>query len=160
MLGSHFRRRIGALDEARVRFTVLPHDCDLNFHLNSGRFLSFMDVARMDLIGRLRLLRPLLRRGWRPVMGGCVVRFRRSVLPFQKFDIRSRVVGWDEKWFYIEHIVEKDGIFCAAGHVRTLIRGKEGNVATRDVLALFGEAPDAPQLPDFVHHWREIEDAR
>lgn len=160
MIAARFRRRIGALDEARVRFTVLPHDCDLNFHLNAGRFLSFMDVARMDLIGRLRLLHPLLRRGWRPVMGGCVIRFRRSVLPFQRFDIRSRVVGWDDKWFYIEHVVEKDGIFCAVGHVRTLVRGKEGNVPPGDVLALIGEDTAAPPLPEFVAHWREIEDAR
>ena len=157
---SRFGRRIGPLDEARLRFTVLPHDCDLNFHLNAGRYVTFMDVARMHLIGRLRLLRPLLRRGWRPVMGGCVVRYRRSILPFERFDIRSRVVGWDEKWFYIEHIVEKDGAFCAAGHVRTLIRGKEGNIPTRDVMALLGENLTAPPLPEFVANWREIEDAR
>jgi acyl-CoA thioesterase FadM len=161
MILARFRRRIELLGEARVRFTVLPHDCDLNFHLNSGRYLSFMDVARMDLIGRLRLLQPLLKRGWRPVMGGCVIRFRRSVMPFERFSIRSRVVGWDEKWFYIEHIVEnKDGAFCAAGHVRTVIRGKSGTIPTRDVIPLLGREIASPPLPDFVAQWRELEDAR
>src|SRR5688572_28766031 len=99
-LRSVFRARIGALDESVVRFTALPHDCDLNFHLNAGRFLSFMDVARMDLLGRTRLLGKLLRRRWRPLMGGATVRYRRSVLPLQRFDVRSRVLGWDAKWFY------------------------------------------------------------
>lgn len=161
MILSRFRRRIELTGEARVRFTALPHDCDLNFHLNSGRYLSFMDVARMDLIGRLRLLSPLLKRGWRPVMGGCIVRFRRSVMPFERFSIRSRVLAWDEKWFYIEHIVENArGDFCAAGHVRTLIRGKSGNVSTRDAIALLGEDIPSPPLPDFIAQWRELEDAR
>jgi acyl-CoA thioesterase FadM len=161
ILKSRFRPRIGPLGESMTHFTVLPQDCDLNFHLNAGRFISFMDIARIELIGRMRALSKLLRRGWRPVVGGCVVRFRRSVQPFERFQIRSRVVGWDEKWFYIEHILEKNGVLCAVGHMRTTIRGKNGAVPTRDVLALMGNEQVAqPPLPDFVAHWRDLEDAR
>ena len=160
ILKARFRRRLGPLEESVTRFTVLPQDCDLNFHLNAGRFVSFMDVARIELLARMRILNKLLRRGWRPVMGGCILRYRRSVMPFERFDIRSRVVGWDDKWFYIEHIVEKDGVFCAAGHMRTLIRGKDGNVATGDVIALIEKNVARPPLPDFVAKWRELEDAR
>lgn len=161
ILTSRLRRRIPPLGEATVRFTVLPQDCDLNLHLNAGRFLSFMDVARVELLARMRALSKLLRKGWRPVMGGCVMRYRRSVMPFERFDVRSRVIGWDDKWFYLEHIVEKDGVFCAAGHIRMLIRGREGNIPTRDVLALVSNEPLAqPPLPDFVAKWRELEDAR
>ena len=148
MLTSGFRSRIGPLDESRCRFTALPTDCDLNFHLNSGRYLSFMDVGRMDLITRLRLLRPLLKRGWRPVMGGAEIRFRRSVLPMQRFEVRSRVLAWDEKWFYIEHFVERDGQLCATARVRMVVRGREGNIAPRDVLALLNLADlPSPVLP-------------
>ena len=160
ILRGSFRRRVGPLEESVTRFTALPHDCDLNFHLNAGRFVSFMDVARIELLARMRLLPKLLRRGWRPVMGGCVVRFRRSVMPFERFDIRSKVAGWDDKWFYIEHIVEKDGVFCAAGHMRTLIRGKHGNIPTGDVIALIDKTTTSPPLPEFVANWRELEDAR
>lgn len=158
---SRFRSKIGLLDESVLRFTVLPHDCDLNFHLNAGRFISFMDVGRIELIGRMRVLGTLLRRRWRPVMGGAVVRFRRSVLPFERFDVRSRVIGWDEKWIYVEHIVEKGGTFCAIGHMRTVIRTKEGaNVPPADLLALFKLDIASPPLPEFVARWRDAEDAR
>jgi acyl-CoA thioesterase FadM len=161
IVASLFRSRIGPLDESVVHFTVLPTDCDLNIHLNAGRFVSFMDVARMELIGRTRLLSKMLRRGWRPIMGGAVVRYRRSVLPFQRFSIRSRVVGWDEKWIYVEHVVEKDGAFCAIGHMRTVIRGKDGNVPPAEVLALMklGDLVPPP-LPPFVAKWRDAEDER
>lgn len=160
VIASFFRRRIGPLDESVVRFTVLPHDCDLNFHLNGGRFVSFMDVARVELIGRTGLLSKMLRRGWRPIMGGVLVRFRRSVLPFQRFTIRSRVIGWDEKWFYLEHVVEKDGELCAVGHVRALIRTTGANVPVADVLALMGEHRPSPELPEVVRRWDEAERAR
>lgn len=139
MFASVFRSRIGPLDESVVHFTVLPHDCDLNIHLNAGRYLSFMDIARVDLIGRTGLLRRLVKRGWRPIMGGCTVTYRREIKPFERFRVRSRVTGWDEKWFYLEHIVEKDeNTFCASAEVRTLIRGKGVSIPPKDVLALVG----------------------
>jgi acyl-CoA thioesterase FadM len=160
ILRSLVRRRIGPLDESVVRFTALPHDCDLNLHLNAGRFVSFMDIARVELIGRLGVLPKLLKRGWRPVMGGCVVRYRRSVQPFARFDIRSRVVGWDEKWFYVEHILETGGNFCAVGHMRTAIIGRQGTIPPKDVIALLERDVTAPELPPFVAEWRDAEDRR
>jgi acyl-CoA thioesterase FadM len=160
MFRARFRSKIGPLDESVVRFTTLPHDCDLNFHLNAGRTVSFMDAARIELIGRMRLIGPMLKRGWRPVGGGTIVRFRRSVLPFERFDIRSRVLGWDEKWIFVEHIVEKDGVFCAIGHMRTVIRAKNGNVPPAEVLALLNLNIESPPLPEFVAGWCDLEDRR
>jgi acyl-CoA thioesterase FadM len=154
------RPRIDPHAESVVRFTVLPNDCDLNFHLNAGRFVSFMDIARVELLARMRLLPRMVRRGWRPIMGGVLVRYRRSVLPFERFDVRSRVLAWDEKWFYLEHVVEKDGVFCAVGHVRALIRRREGNVPPSEVLELMGVREASPELPEAVARWRELEDAR
>lgn len=158
---SRFRSKIGPLDESVVRFTVLPHDCDLNFHLNAGRFVSFMDIGRVELIARARLLTKLVRKGWRPIGGGLVVRYRRSILPFERFEVRSRLVGWDQRWFYVEHVVERRGEFCAIAHMRTMIRGKEGSIPPRDVLALaqWQDVP-SPELPPFVQKWLEAEDAR
>jgi acyl-CoA thioesterase FadM len=161
LLRARLRSRIGALEESVTRFTVLPHDCDLNLHLNAGRFVSFMDIARVELIVRLRLLGKMLKRGWRPVIGGCIVRYRRSILPFERFEIRTRVVGWDERWFYIEHVVEKNGTFCAIGHMRTVIRGPNGSIPPREVLALMRlDDTTSPELPDVVREWREVEDRR
>jgi len=160
ILRSPFRSKIGPLNESVVRFTVLPTDCDLNFHLNGGRFLSFMDVARVELLSRARVLRKVLRRGWRPVMAGCVIRFRRSVLPFERFNVRTRLLGWDARWFYMEQVVEKDGRLCAMAHVRLAIRGKEGTVPPAEVLALLDPNLTSPELPPFVAQWRDAEDAR
>lgn len=165
------RPRIDVLGTAVTRFTALPTDCDLNFHLNAGRFISFMDVARMDFLTRTRLIGPLLRQRWRPLMGGIVVRYRRSILPLRRFEIRSRIVGWDEKWFYVEHMVVKkglkkkgirDGALCAHAYVRTLVQKRAGGNATpREVLALAGrEEVPSPPLPEFVVAWRDAEDRR
>lgn len=161
MLLSRFRRRVDPLGEAALRFTVLPTDCDLNFHLNAGRYLSFMDLGRVELIARMRLLRKILDLGWRPINAGSVIRFRRSVLPLRRFTLRSRVIGWDEKWLYFEHIIERKGELCAIGNARGLFRGPNGNVAPSELLALAG-MPDlpSPPLPEFVQRWRDAEALR
>ena len=150
MLSSGLRRRIGPLDPATVYFRALPHDCDLNFHLNAGRYVSFMDIARVELIARMRILRRVLKRGWRPIGGGIQVTYRKSVMPMERFSITSRIVAWDEKWFYVEHLVHKqDGTLAATGLMRTLFRGPNGNVAPRELLALLGladmQSPEVPQ---------------
>lgn len=162
ILSSAFRRRIGPLDASTVRFTVLPNDCDLNIHLNAGRYVSFMDIARVELLGRMRALRPILKRGWRPVVGGMVIRYRRSVLPFERFTITSRVLGWDDKWIYIEHILgRRDGSLAAIGHSRTLFRTKTGTVHPRELLSLLAmDGQQSPALPEFVLQWRDAEDGR
>lgn len=161
MIASRLRRRIEPLEEAVVHFTVLPTDCDLNLHLNGGRFVSFMDIARVELLARMRIFTKIIRRGWRPIMGGIVVRYRRSVLPFERFAIRTRVAGWDERWFYLEHIVEKNGQLCAIAYARTVIRRRDGNVRPVEVLALSGSANlVSPELPEFAKQWRDAEDAR
>lgn len=149
ILSSGLRRKIRPLDPATVYFRALPHDCDLNFHLNAGRYVSFMDIARVELIARMRILRRVLKRGWRPIVGGGQVTYRKSVMPFERFSITSRVVAWDEKWFYIEHLVHKqDGALAATGVMRTLLRGPQGNVPPRELLALLGlEDMQSPEVP-------------
>lgn len=162
MLMAAFRPKIGPLDSSVVHFTVLPHDCDLNIHLNAGRFLSFMDISRVELLARMRVLRRVLRRGWRPVVGGVVIRYRRSVEPFERFTVQSRVVGWDDKWFYIEHDLNRnDGSLAATAYARTLLRKKDGTVHPRELIEMMGLADTgSPPLPAFVEDWRRAEDAR
>jgi acyl-CoA thioesterase FadM len=160
MLLSRFRPRIHPLGVSTLRFTVLPTDCDLNMHLNAGRFISFMDVSRVELLGRLRLFRKVIGMGWRPVVGGMRIRYRRSILPFHRFTVRSRVLGWDEKWCYFEHVMETKEGLCAIAHVRGLFRDGDRSVPPREFIALTGlDLLESPPLPPEVERWRQAEDA-
>ncbi|MGZ7033365.1 MAG: thioesterase family protein, partial [Thermoanaerobaculia bacterium] len=154
---SLFKKRIGPLDTAVAHFRVWPNDLDLNIHMNGGRYVSFMDVARVDLLARMRLLREVTKRGWRPIAAATMIRYRRSLLPFERFTLRSRVVTWDEKWFYFEHIMENShGELAAMAFVRGLLRGREGNVTPREFIAIT-PTPDIgpPPMPEAIKRWNE-----
>ena len=152
LIRSRFKPRIDVLDEAAVTMRVWPNDLDLNVHMNSGRYLSMMDIGRVEILGRMRLLRKVFGRGWRPIAAAATIRYRRSLLPFQRFTVRTRVVCWDEKWLYFRHVIECRGEVAAVGYVRGLLRGREGNVAPREVFALAGrpEIPSPPMPPEIA----------
>ncbi len=159
LLGARRRSRLGPLDESVISLRVLPTDLDANMHMNNGRYLSIMDLGRFDLTVRNGLLGATLRRGWRPVVGSVVIRFRRSLDPFQRYELRTRAVCWDEKWIYLEQRFEREGELAAIGLVKALFLGKSGPVATRDVLATVGFTGDSPPTPDTIDLWRRSEAA-
>ena len=158
LLTSIFRKRIEPLGEAVLTMRAWPNDLDLNMHVNSGRYLSFMDIGRVDLLTRMKILGKVVARRWRPIAGGAMITYRRSILPFEKFRIRSRVLCWDEKWFYFEHIIENaKGELAAKANVRGLMRGPNGNVPPRDLVALTGLDVASPPFPLAIAKWNEVQ---
>ncbi|HEX6251561.1 MAG TPA: thioesterase family protein [Gemmatimonadaceae bacterium] len=145
--------------ESVLKFRVWPTDLDFNMHLTNARYLSFMDLGRLDLLARLGLLKQMLRLKWTPVVGGVMLRFRRGLDPWMRFTLHSRVVGWDEKWFYIEQRFLREGEVHSWGLVRVLLRGREGSLAPASVLAAFGRPTRSPELPPACVEWRRALDA-
>jgi acyl-CoA thioesterase FadM len=147
----------GIFDESVLTFRVLPQDIDLNFHLNDGRYISFTGLGRAHLLTRMGLLRKALRKKWAPVVAGAMIRYKREIRPFAKFTLRSRVIGWDEKWVYLAHVIESGGKPCATAYVRGVLRSRDGAVPTKDLLALIGFDGASPELPEVVKNWPEID---
>ena len=152
--------RRGVLDVSRACFRVLPNDCDLNLHMNNGRYLSFMDLGRVHLIGQLGLLPIIFRNRWQPVLAAAEINFIRSLTPFQKFDLVTRVVTWDEKYVYMEQLFEARGELCAHAFVKGLFLGRGGRVGNAKVLAQLGHTDAPPAMPDELRIWAELGSAK
>jgi acyl-CoA thioesterase FadM len=168
LLRAALGRRIAPGADSVLRLRVLPNDLDANGHMNNGRYATIMDLGRIDFGIRVGLLGPTLRRRWMPVIGGLMVRFRRSLGPFASYELRTRLLGWDDKWFVFEQRFERGGQLYAIGHVRALFRGPGRNVPTAEILehvaaaaaatGAAGEALVAPPLPPFVARWMAAEE--
>jgi len=159
LITSLFRRALGPLDESVHAFRVWPTDLDVNLHMNNGRYLTIMDLGRLDLILRTGLGRIALKRGWAPLVGSAVIRFRRSLDPFQRYQLKSRIVCWDEKWFFIEQRFERNGDLIALGMVKGLLRSRDGNIPTAEALRAVGADTVSPEMPEPVRVWRQSETA-
>jgi acyl-CoA thioesterase FadM len=150
-----FRRRAGLLDDSVLRFRAWPTDIDLNRHLNDGRYVSLAGLGRVYLLVRSGVFREALQRHWYPVVGAVTIRYRREIPALRRFTLRTRVAGWDEKWFYFEQRFELDGTLAAIVWARGLVRTRKGAVPTSDLLTLAGVSVPSPSLPDGLVRWSE-----
>jgi acyl-CoA thioesterase FadM len=154
---SFFRRRLHPLSESVLHLRVLPNDLDLNFHMNNGRFLSIMDLGRLDLLIRTDLASALFKHRWQPLVGAVNIRYKQSLMPFQKYRLHTKVIGWDEKWFYIEQRFERKNRTIAVGLVKALFRGPSRNITPEQTLRLIGVNIDPPKMPNQVLKWLSME---
>lgn len=137
---------ITILETSEVKFRTWFHDLDINLHMNNGRYLTLMDLGRMDLMIRTGLSREVLQNKWMPVVASAHMTFRRSLSPLQKFSLRTRVIGWDEKWFYIQQEFHSNHRLCARGLVKAALKGHSGTVPTAKILAMLGAEPESPVM--------------
>ena len=148
------------LEESRVSFRVLPTDCDINFHMNNGRYLSFMDLGRLHLVAQNGLLKVILRKRWGAALGAAEINFIRPLAPFQKFDLVTRLVTWDEKYSYMEQRFESGGMLCAHAFVKGLFLDQGGKVTSSAVAAELGHTGAPPPMPEELRIWAELGTAK
>ena len=157
-LASLRRPRLGPLDESVVRLTVLPTDLDLNGHMNNGRFLTVMDLGRVDLLLRTGVVGAMRRHRWSGVVASVAVSFWRALNPFQRYELRTRLVGWDERWFFMEQRFTRRGELCAYALVKIQFKARGRRVAPREMAEAIHPGAEPPQLPQGVRDWMDAED--
>lgn len=90
-------------DPSVLRYRVLPTDIDFNIHMTNGRYLSIADLGRMDLALRTGIAKHVAKNGWAPIVTFNAVLFRRELRLWQKFDLESRLIFWNDEIQIFEH---------------------------------------------------------
>lgn len=137
------------------RHICWPWDLDLWLELNNGRAMTLYDLGRIMNAQRVGLVRVLTKRRWGMTMAGSTVRFRRRIRGFERFEMRSRVVCWDDRFLYLEQSMWKRNGDCAS-HVlfRAAVTDKDGIVApARAIAEMRHGAIPSPDMPDWIVAW-------
>lgn len=156
------RRRVpgrGILEPSVTRMRVWPQDLDLYGHVNNGSYLQMMDVARSNLMADAGAFEAAKKHDWYPVVAASTMKYRRSLQPFERFEITSRMLGWDERCVYIEQVFTCKGSLCARGVVAGRFLDRKGNrIPAPDVIAAYDPALTSPELPEDVASWARVLD--
>lgn len=148
------RRPHSLLTSTSLDTRVWPSDLDLNMHMNNGRYLVLMDLGRFDLMQRTGLVNKSIRERWMPVVSDVKIRYRHTLEPFQRFELHTRLVGWDRKWFYLEQRFERKGRLMARALVRGVIVKQGRTLNCDEVISAMGVKMSSPVLPDeFNEGW-------
>jgi len=165
LMTTRFRERLEApFGVSRLNFRVLPSDLDPNLHLNNGRYFTLADLGRLDLMLRGDLWNVARRKGWMPVLSGAIMRFRRELRPFQRFELQSRIIWWNDRNFVMEHrfVAERQGApdVAAIGLVRGGLydRAARRFVPPADIFAVMGYDGPTPEPTADVAAFMAAED--
>ena len=151
---------LGLTGEHRARHVCWPWDIDPWLELNNGRALTLYDLGRVVLFRRLGIV-PLMRaRRWGGTIAGVSVRYRRRVRAFDRYELRSRMIGWDARFFYAEQGMWRAETCCSHALLRMAITSAEGIVPAPEVAEAMGASRVGPTLPGWVGAWIAAEDAR
>lgn len=94
---------------SRLRFRVWPTDLDFSLHMNNGRYLTLMDIGRLDVLVACQVWRAVLSYGWTPIASAVQIRFRRELKAFQRFRLETRLVAWDKTSVVMEQTFVIEG---------------------------------------------------
>lgn len=142
--------KIGVLGESVLKMRVWPTDLDLFGHVNNGRYLTIMDLGRLEIIWRTGMGEVARRKNWTPLVASAHIHYKKSLRPFQPFELHTRILGWDKQWFYIEQHFVSNGKEMARAAVRGLFRSASSSLPPQEVLDALGAKEVSPILPTDV----------
>jgi acyl-CoA thioesterase FadM len=152
-LSERRKPRLGLFDTHRLPLRCLPNDLDGFMEMNNGRILTLFDLGRFAMAIRVGLWEVLQREGWGLVVAGSTVRYRARITGLQRFEIRTRLIGWDQRFFYMEQGMWRGETCCNHALLRTGVTEK-GRLAPTEAVARAMAHPDpSPDLPGWVQAW-------
>jgi len=153
---SRRRPSLGMRDVSRVPMRVLPTDLDILGHMNNGVYLSIMDLGRMDLMIREGFWAKLRAQKMYPVMVSETITFRRSLHPWERFILETRVIGVDDKAVFVEQRFVIDGEIAARAMTRARFLQVGGpTVSIARLSELAGVDLTTFALPAWAEAWAE-----
>ena len=150
--------KLGVLDPHISYHRIWPQDLDPWRELNNGRTLTLFDLGRIPMARRMGLDKVLAQNGWGLTVAGNSTRYRRRVTVFTRLRQVSRVIGWDDRFIYIEQsfwraAMNGDAECTAQMLLRSAIISKGGMVPPAKMVAALGVDMPSPPLPDWVKAW-------
>ena len=122
---AHFRKTISPDEEISLDFRVWITDADLSV-MNNAAILSITELGRWDLTVRTGFFKYAMKNRLYLPLASISAQFRRTLKRFQKFQLKTQLIYWDEKWIYISHrILRNDQTIAVALAKLTLKKGKE-----------------------------------
>jgi acyl-CoA thioesterase FadM len=156
MLRARRAPELGLWDTAMTPFRVVPSDLDPLLHMNNGKYLSLMDLGRLDLMLRSGFWDKLTARGWYPVVAAQTITYKRSLGPGRRFVLWTRILGIDERSVYLEQTFRIGDTVYASAVVRArLLKRSGGAVSYAELEELSGGFPDHLEVPAWVRRWAE-----
>jgi acyl-CoA thioesterase FadM len=155
------KQSLDANDVSTCNFRVMPWDCDPNMHMTNSRYFTYMDYGRFWRLFQLGIFRQMIfKNRWMQMAVSQEITYIRDIEPFEKFEIRTQLAGWDEKYLYVvQDFYGKKGL-CAKAMVRGLYVHNKKPVPLESILALLGNPPMPVKFQERILTLKKIQELK
>ena len=137
-------------EESTINLRVLPQDIDPFMELNNGRYVTLLDLGRFGYGANVKISKFLKANQWSLTIVGTYNEYRFRLRLFQKFILKTKIFGYDEKWFYFFQKAERNNKTHMASVVKFAFTSKKGIVLPKEVIKAMGEDYDPNKLPNWI----------
>lgn len=137
-------------------------ETDYNFHKSNSTYFADLDESRTALVTKLLIAgfkqgaKNLEKDGHKGrlsvILGSVHTSFHREIKPYELYEVRSRVLGWDQKWlviasFFIRPATKKgkDEVLLASALSKYVVKKGRFTVSPTRCLTTAGWLPPAPE---------------
>lgn len=153
---SFWKGRSQPTTELILNFRVWLTEADFRL-FNNARYFSMMELGRLDMMLQTGVFKWAMRNKFLPLVASQTIRYKQPIKRFQKFQLKSRLRCWDEKYFYVEQTFFREGKLMAAGIAKACVLGKSGVVAPARFFTENGYSLPSPPTPEMISKWQESE---
>ena len=160
VIKARYRSKLTLEESSVLHCRVGITDIDPFMELNHARQLAYMEMGRWDFSSRVGFLELMKKHGWGITVGGISIRYRRRVLFLKKFDLTTKPVCHDGRWFYFLQEIIRDGNICSSALIKAGAVSRSGLVPATEVTAAAERGDWGHVVPDWVNAWTEAEGQR
>ncbi len=139
---------------------ITPFDIDPWRELNNGRTLTLFDLGRVGMGIRMGLPQVLRRHGWGLTVAGNTTRYRKRVTLGDRLEMRTRTIGWDHRFLYLEQSMWRDDDCTSHMLLRSAIVENRRMMEPARLLAALDQPQTSPPLPEWVTAWADADALR
>ncbi|AQZ10475.1 YBR096W [Zygosaccharomyces parabailii] len=134
------KNRYGCFAHVKMCTYVSPFECDFYLHKSNSTYFEELDFSRSSLMTKI-LQKLALEKGipYIPV-ANVFTNFLKELKPFERYQLTSSILCWDEKWIYvISKFTKKQGtVFCSISLTKYVLKEGRKTVPPRTALEYCG----------------------
>ncbi len=156
MLQSLLSRKKELSEDFVLKFWAVPLiDTDVKL-LFTQTYAQYMGLARWNLLFNSEFGSAALKKGWVPVTTKETMSYKRSVKAFDRVVLTTRLVHWNERRFYLEHVFTVKGDIKIITYVEGMVKGAKGHLKPNEAFKAMGVERQSPPIPDGLQGWIDL----
>jgi len=156
MLTCFIKRPKELLEKYQLDFVALPFiDTDVS-RLFTQTYSSYMGLGRWHFVFSSKFKTAALKHRWVPVTTAESIVYSRSIRAFEKVELETQLICWDQKRFFLKQTFFVNAEPRAEALVEGLLRGPKGHLNPVEAFKVLGMTDPSPEMPENVRLWASV----